>query len=94
MLNSRQIGLKMIANVTYGYTGASFSGRMPCIDIADSIVQMARETLENVSIFPSFPPFLLPFPINSQFFSLWISGNPSRRKYIRMECQSYIWGYG
>lgn len=34
MLNARQMGLKMIANVTYGYTGASFSGRMPCVDIA------------------------------------------------------------
>lgn len=27
-LNSKQLGLKMIANVTYGYTSASFSGRM------------------------------------------------------------------
>jgi DNA polymerase zeta len=46
MLNNRQLGLKMIANVTYGYTSASFSGRMPCIEIADSIVQTARDTLE------------------------------------------------
>ena len=45
LMNSRQLGLKLIANVTYGYTSASFSGRMPCIDIADSIVQQARETL-------------------------------------------------
>jgi DNA polymerase zeta len=36
-------------NVTYGYTGASFSGRMPCVEIADSIVQTGRETLEKVS---------------------------------------------
>lgn len=35
-------------NVTYGYTGASFSGRMPCVEIADSIVQTGRETLEKV----------------------------------------------
>jgi DNA polymerase zeta len=27
-LNAKQLGLKMIANVTYGYTGAGFSGRM------------------------------------------------------------------
>jgi len=46
LLDARQYGLKMIANVTYGYTSASFSGRMPCIDIADSIVQTGRETLE------------------------------------------------
>ena len=48
VLNLRQFGLKMIANVTYGYTSASFSGRMPCVDIADSIVQTARDTLERV----------------------------------------------
>jgi len=61
MMDHRQYALKMIANVTYGYTSASFSGRMPCVDIAgtligvsplaaehfpDSIVQTARETLE------------------------------------------------
>jgi hypothetical protein len=33
MLDARQLGLKLIANVTYGYTGASFSGRMPCIEV-------------------------------------------------------------
>ncbi|KAF8308894.1 hypothetical protein DL93DRAFT_2100396 [Clavulina sp. PMI_390] len=36
------------SNVTYGYTGASFSGRMPCVEIADSIVEAGRQTLENV----------------------------------------------
>lgn len=34
-LDARQLGLKLIANVTYGYTSASFSGRMPCTDISD-----------------------------------------------------------
>uniref|UniRef100_A0A250Y8P2 DNA polymerase zeta catalytic subunit n=1 Tax=Castor canadensis TaxID=51338 RepID=A0A250Y8P2_CASCN len=46
MLNARQLGLKLIANVTYGYTSANFSGRMPCIEVGDSIVHKARETLE------------------------------------------------
>jgi DNA polymerase zeta len=46
LLNNRQLALKLIANVTYGYASASFSGRMPCSEIADSIVQTARETLE------------------------------------------------
>ncbi|XP_061479614.1 DNA polymerase zeta catalytic subunit [Rhineura floridana] len=46
MLEARQLGLKLIANVTYGYTAANFSGRMPCIEIGDSIVHKARETLE------------------------------------------------
>ena len=39
-LNARQFGLKLIANVTYGYTSASFSGRMPMAELADSIVQV------------------------------------------------------
>lgn len=46
LMNNRQLALKLIANVTYGYTSASFSGRMPCSEIADSIVQTGRETLE------------------------------------------------
>lgn len=45
-LDACQMSLKLIANVTYGYTSAGFSGRMPCCDIADSIVQTGRETLE------------------------------------------------
>ncbi|PHH82645.1 hypothetical protein CDD82_5281 [Ophiocordyceps australis] len=44
--HNRQLALKLLANVTYGYTSASFSGRMPCSEIADSIVQTGRETLE------------------------------------------------
>lgn len=46
MLNARQLALKLMANVTYGYTSATYSGRMPCIEVADSIVQTGRETLE------------------------------------------------
>lgn len=44
--NARQLSLKLLANVTYGYTSASFSGRMPCVEVADSIVRYGRETLE------------------------------------------------
>ncbi|KAI0778186.1 hypothetical protein BD413DRAFT_507367 [Trametes elegans] len=46
VLDARQLGLKFIANVTYGYTSATYSGRMPAVEIADSIVQSGRETLE------------------------------------------------
>ncbi|GAA5859597.1 hypothetical protein JCM8547_006156 [Rhodosporidiobolus lusitaniae] len=46
LLNARQLALKFLANVTYGYTSATFSGRMPLVEIADSIVQTGRETLE------------------------------------------------
>ncbi|KAJ7293585.1 DNA polymerase zeta, catalytic subunit [Mycena rebaudengoi] len=37
ILNARQLGLKYIANVTYGYTGATFSGRMPAVEVADRL---------------------------------------------------------
>ncbi|CAI2731232.1 unnamed protein product [Schistosoma spindalis] len=47
LLDARQLGLKLMANVIYGYTAASFSGRMPCVDLGDSIVHKAREILEN-----------------------------------------------
>lgn len=46
VFDSRQLGLKLIANVTYGYTSANFSGRMACVELADSIVSKGRETLE------------------------------------------------
>ncbi|EMD42049.1 hypothetical protein CERSUDRAFT_90650 [Gelatoporia subvermispora B] len=46
VLEARQLALKFIANVTYGYTSATYSGRMPAVEIADSIVQSGRETLE------------------------------------------------
>ncbi|ONI04488.1 hypothetical protein PRUPE_6G324000 [Prunus persica] len=46
IFNARQLALKLISNVTYGYTAAGFSGRMPCAEIADSIVQCGRSTLE------------------------------------------------
>lgn len=47
VLHARQFALKMIANVTYGYTAASFTGRMPCAELADAIVKAARNTLED-----------------------------------------------
>ncbi len=47
LLEARIFGLKMVANVTYGYIGAAYSGRMPCCDVADAIVYTARRTLED-----------------------------------------------
>ncbi|KAH8370569.1 hypothetical protein KR093_004143 [Drosophila rubida] len=46
VLHSRQLGLKLMANVTYGYTAANFSGRMPAVEVGDSVVSKGRETLE------------------------------------------------
>ena len=47
VMDARQLALKYIANVTYGYTAAGFSGRMPCAEIADAIVQTGRTILES-----------------------------------------------
>ncbi|KAK0417716.1 hypothetical protein QR680_013168 [Steinernema hermaphroditum] len=46
ILDARQLALKLVANVTYGYTAANWSGRMPCVEVADAIVSKGRETLE------------------------------------------------
>ncbi|MED6120140.1 hypothetical protein PIB30_018351, partial [Stylosanthes scabra] len=51
IFNARQLALKLISNVTYGYTAAGFSGRMPCAELADSIVQCGRSTLERAISF-------------------------------------------
>ncbi|CAF1143805.1 unnamed protein product [Adineta ricciae] len=45
-LDARQLCLKLIANVTFGYTSASFSGRMPSVEVGDTIVHTARTVLE------------------------------------------------
>lgn len=53
MLDARQLGLKLIANVTYGYTGASFSGRMPCVEVGAPCMNYIKKSetchLENTT---------------------------------------------
>jgi DNA polymerase zeta len=44
-LEARQLALKYVANVTYGYTSATFSGRSAMPLLADSIVECGRRTL-------------------------------------------------
>ena len=44
VLDFKQLGLKLIANVTYGYTSANFSGRMPCIEVSHSGSSVYRRT--------------------------------------------------
>lgn len=36
LLDARQLGLKLIANVTFGYTAANYSGRMPSVEVSFS----------------------------------------------------------
>lgn len=33
LLDARQLGLKLITNVTFGYTAANCSGRMPSVEV-------------------------------------------------------------
>ncbi|ANQ06986.1 DNA polymerase [Plasmodium coatneyi] len=44
-LEERMGKLKMILNVATGYIGANFSGRMPCVDISESIICTAKNSL-------------------------------------------------
>lgn len=46
-IEARQLALKYVANVTYGYTSATFSGRSAVPLVADAIVEMGRRTLTN-----------------------------------------------
>lgn len=46
-LEARQLALKYVANVTYGYTSATFSGRSAMPLLADAIVDCGRRTLSN-----------------------------------------------
>jgi len=50
VLDARQLALKMLANVTYGYTAASFSGRMPMSALADSIVGISKDSLQTAML--------------------------------------------
>uniref|UniRef100_A0A7S4AA49 DNA polymerase n=1 Tax=Pseudo-nitzschia australis TaxID=44445 RepID=A0A7S4AA49_9STRA len=45
-LEARQLALKYVANVTYGYTSATFSGRCAMPLLADTIVECGRRTLQ------------------------------------------------
>lgn len=38
LLDARQLGLKLIANVTFGYTAAHYSGRMPSVEVSLSVM--------------------------------------------------------
>eukprot|EP00804_Cyclotella_cryptica_P015105 CCRYP_000678-RA/>CCRYP_000678-RA protein AED:0.04 eAED:0.04 QI:194/1/1/1/0.90/0.83/12/2203/2174 len=46
-IEARQLALKYVANVTYGYTSATFSGRSAAPLVADAIVECGRRTLTN-----------------------------------------------
>lgn len=43
LLDARQLGLKLIANVTFGYTAANYSGRMPSVEVSSSSSAVLRK---------------------------------------------------
>jgi DNA polymerase zeta len=51
VLDARQMALKLVSNVTYGYCSASFSGRMPNSALADAIVSIGRSALVEAHAF-------------------------------------------
>lgn len=44
LLDARQLGLKLIANVTFGYAAANYSGRMPSVEVSSSKVIICYHT--------------------------------------------------
>ena len=44
-LDAKQLAIKLLSNVVYGYTSATFSGRCCCPVLADAIVELGRRTL-------------------------------------------------
>jgi len=54
LLDARQASIKNFMNVVYGYAGASFSGRMPNADLADSIVETGTYKNKESYFFKSF----------------------------------------
>lgn len=76
-LNARQFGLKMIANVSYGYTSASFSGRMPFAELADAIVQVRSPVQPPMLAVAFWPAEGLPVRLEVVHASLQAQTKPS-----------------
>jgi DNA polymerase zeta len=48
ILEARQLALKRFAACAFGYTNANYTGRMPCVELGDAIVEVSRHMLEFV----------------------------------------------
>lgn len=77
MLNARQFGLKLIANVTYGYAAAGFSGRMPMAELADAIVQVTLEDQNHAQCFMGMSSSLADPTFFECLLCLWQKKNVS-----------------
>nr|CCC49665.1 putative DNA polymerase zeta catalytic subunit, fragment [Trypanosoma vivax Y486] len=56
VFQEQQEAIKLLANTTYGYSAASVTGRMPCVEVADAIVMLGRQTLERAMRFINAHP--------------------------------------
>ncbi|KAL7674720.1 hypothetical protein ACOME3_000996 [Neoechinorhynchus agilis] len=45
VLDGRQLALKISANSVYGFTGAQVGGKLPCLDISQSVTAYGREMI-------------------------------------------------
>lgn len=61
-------------NVLFGYTGASFTGRMPCSEIADSIVELSkyclRQAIDFLNSHPKYKGKVIYGDTDSIFFQM------------------------
>jgi DNA polymerase zeta len=61
-------------NVLFGYTGATFSGRMPCSEIADSVVEISkyclRKSIDYLNNHPKYKGKVLYGDTDSIFFHM------------------------
>ena len=68
------MALKLFMNVLFGYTGATFSGRMPCSEIADSVVDISRyclrKSIDYLNEHPVFKGKVLYGDTDSIFFHM------------------------
>ena len=68
------MALKLFMNVMFGYTGVSFSGRMPCSEIADSVVEVSkyclRKSIDFLNNHPKYKGKVLYGDTDSIFFHL------------------------
>jgi DNA polymerase zeta len=94
VLEARQLAIKLLANVTYGYTAASFSGRMPMSELADAIVQSGRSTLEWTKKVVESNPLWMPCKVvygDTDSIFVHMPGRSKEEVYIYLNMYIYLY---
>ncbi|KAK2956095.1 putative DNA polymerase zeta catalytic subunit [Blattamonas nauphoetae] len=95
LYRSRQMAIKYICNVTYGYLGAGYTGRMPCVEIADCVVETGRETLDRAIrfvekeeglpvVYGDTDSIFIEFPEGTSIQEVWRRGTEIARRVTQM----------